>query len=74
LVNFEQPPSFNDTIGRGMINDISDYGRLCDEELAAADVAKSKDARIKHLEQAFRFAKKASTERAARVVSTRLSP
>jgi len=54
-----------------MINDISDYERLCDEQLAAADLALSKDARIEHLEQAFRFAKKASTERAARVVSER---
>jgi len=56
-----------------MINDISEYERLCDEELAAADHAKCKDARIEHLEQAFRFAMKASTERADRVVSTHLS-
>ena len=56
-----------------MINDISDYERLCDEELAAADQAECKDARIEHLEQAFRFAKKASTERAARVASAHLS-
>jgi hypothetical protein len=52
-----------------MINDISDYERLCDEELAAAE----KDARIEHLEQDFRFAKKASTERAARVASAHLT-
>ena len=56
-----------------MINDISDYGRLCDEELVAADLAESKDARIEHLEHAFRFAKKASTERAAHVVSIHLT-
>jgi len=56
-----------------MINDISEYERLCDEELAAADHAKCKDARIEHLEQAFRFAMKASTERADRVVSAHLS-
>jgi hypothetical protein len=56
-----------------MNNDISDYERFCDEELAAADLAESKDARIAHLEQAFRFAKKASTERAALVVSAHLS-
>jgi hypothetical protein len=56
-----------------MNNDISDNERLCDEELVAADLADSKDARIAHLEQAFRFAKKASTERAALVVSARLS-
>jgi hypothetical protein len=55
-----------------MDNDISDYERLCDDELAAADLAESKDARIEHLERAFRFAKKASTERAARVVSGHL--
>jgi LPS O-antigen subunit length determinant protein (WzzB/FepE family) len=56
-----------------MDNDISDYERLCDEELAAADLAERQDVRIEHLEQAFRFAKKASTERAARVVSAHLS-
>jgi hypothetical protein len=73
LVNFEQPPSFNTSIGRRMINDISDYGRRCDEELAAADLAESKAARIENLEQAFRFAKKASPKRAAHVVSPHLS-
>jgi hypothetical protein len=56
-----------------MDNDISDYERLCDEELAAADQAERQDVRIEHLEQAFRFAKKASTERAACVVSAHLS-
>jgi hypothetical protein len=56
-----------------MDNDISDYERLCDEELAAADRAERKDARIEHLEQAFLFAKKASTERAARVASAHLT-
>lgn len=35
------------------------YARLCDEELAAADMAPTKDARIAHLEQAFRFAQRA---------------
>jgi len=45
-----------------MGNSTVDYGRLCDEELAAADVADGKDARIKHLEQAFRFAQQASKE------------
>ena len=46
-----------------MIDEICDYGRLCelcDEHLAAADLAKGKDARIEHLENAFRFAQKAS--------------
>ena len=52
-----------------MINEISDYERLCDKELAAADQAECNDARIEHLEQAFRFAMKASNERAARGVS-----
>jgi hypothetical protein len=56
-----------------MINDVSDYGRLCDEALAAADLAESNDARIERLERAFRFANKASTERAARDVSKQLS-
>lgn len=56
-----------------MANEISDYEHLCDEELAAADQAECKDARIEHLEQAFRFAKKASTERAARIVSAHVS-
>jgi hypothetical protein len=49
-----------------MNNDTLEYGRLCglcDEELAAADEADSKDALIKHLEQAFRFAQEASKER-----------
>jgi len=73
MVNLEQPHSFSGPNGRGMINDISDYERLCDDELAAADGAENKDVRIEHLEQAFRFAKKASTERAARVVSAPLS-
>ena len=56
-----------------MDNDISEYERLCDDELAAADLTESKDTRIEHLERAFRFAKKASAERAARVVSGDLS-
>jgi hypothetical protein len=73
LVNFEQPLLFTATIGLRMTNDISDYERLCDEELASADQAESKDARIEHLERAFRFAMEASTERAARVVSAHLS-
>jgi hypothetical protein len=38
---------------------------LCDEELAAADRTNNKDAQIEHLEQAFRFAQKAS-DRATR--------
>jgi len=73
LVNFEHSPTLNATIGHRMINDISDYERLCDEELAAADQATCKDARIEHLEQAFLFAKKASTERVARVVSAHVN-
>jgi len=73
MVNFEQPHSFSGPNRPRMNNDISDYERLCDEELAAADQAECKDARIEHLEQAFRFAKKAFTEREARVVSARLS-
>jgi hypothetical protein len=56
-----------------MDNDISDYERLCDEELAAADQAEGKYARIERLGQAYRFAKKASTERAARVGRAHLS-
>jgi hypothetical protein len=39
------------------------YERLCDEELAAAELAATKDARIAHLEQAFRFAQRAVTSR-----------
>jgi len=74
LVNFEQPPSFNTPIARRMINDISDYERLCDAELVAAGLAECKDSRIDHLEQAFRFAKKASTEKAAHLVSAQLNP
>ncbi len=73
MVNFEQPHSLLGPNRHRMNNDISDYERLCDEELAAADLADSKDARIAHLEQAFRFAKKASTERAALVVSAHAS-
>jgi hypothetical protein len=48
-----------------MIDD-SDYARLCelcDEKLAAATDAETKDARIKHLEQAFRFAQRASRKK-----------
>lgn len=59
MVNFDQPHSLLGPNRHRMNNDISDYERLCDEELAAADLADSKDARIAHLEQAFRFAKKA---------------
>jgi hypothetical protein len=73
LVNFEQSLTVQRHYGHRMIDDISDYERLCDEELAAADQATCKDALIEHLEQAFRFAKKASTERVARVVSARVS-
>ncbi len=76
MVNFEQPHSLLGPNRHRMNNDISDYERLCDEELAAADLADladRKDARIAHLEQAFRFAKKASTERAALVVSAHAS-
>jgi len=49
-----------------MIDDLCDYERLCelcDEELAAADNAESREARIEHLEHAFRFAQKASFEK-----------
>jgi hypothetical protein len=49
-----------------MNDDSADYGRfceLCDDELAAADHADSNDERVKHLEQAFRFAQRASEER-----------
>jgi len=49
-----------------MNNGTCDYERLCelcDEELAAADQAEGKDARMEHLEQAFRFAQRASRER-----------
>jgi hypothetical protein len=73
MVNFEQPHLLPGPNRRRMDNDISDYERLCDEELAAADQAECKDARIGHLEQAFRFAKKASTKRAAHVASADLS-
>jgi len=69
MVNFEQPPLFTATIGHWMTNDTCDYERLCDEELTAADQATCKDARIEHLERAFRFAKRASGERVDRVVS-----
>ena len=73
MVNFEQPRSLCGPNQPRMDNDISDYERLCDEELAAADRAEGKDARIEHLEQAYRFAKEASTERAARMGSAHLS-
>lgn len=73
MVNFEQPHSLLGPNGHRMNKDIFDYERLCDEELAAADLAESKDARIEHLEHAFRFAKKASTERGALVVSAQPS-
>jgi hypothetical protein len=56
-----------------MDNVISDYEHLCDEELAAADQAEGKDARIEHLEQAYRLARKASVERAARAASAYLN-
>ena len=73
MVNFEQRLFSDAASDLRMANEISDYEHLCDEELAAADQAECKDARIEHLEQAFRFAKKASTERAARIVSAHVS-
>lgn len=63
MVNFEQPPRICASIRRRMIDDISGYTRLCelcDEELAAATDAETNDARIGHLEQAFRLAQRAS--------------
>jgi len=51
-----------------MASEPTEYERLChlcDEELAAANRMKNNDARIEHLEQAFRFAQKAS-DRATR--------
>ena len=56
-----------------MNHDSAGYDRLCelcDDELAAADQADSNDARIEHLEQAFRFAQRASKEGAARPTLT----
>ena len=38
------------------------YERLCDEQLAAAEGAMTKDGRIAHLEQAYRFAREALKE------------
>jgi hypothetical protein len=57
-----------------MIDDISGYARLCqlcDDELAAADEAEGNDARIEHLEQAFRFAQRASRKMGGTVGSER---
>jgi hypothetical protein len=57
-----------------MHDDTCEYERLCelcDEQLAAADEAQSKDARLGHLEQAFRFAQKASRERGGSLGSER---
>jgi hypothetical protein len=50
-----------------MASEPTEYERLChlcDEELAAANRTKNNDARIEHLEQAFRFAQRASERRA----------
>ena len=39
------------------------YAKLSDEELAAADMAATREQRIAHLENAFRFAQVACAER-----------
>jgi len=57
-----------------MPNDISDYARLCelcDDELEAAREAESDEARIGHLEQAFRFANRASRTKGGTLGSER---
>ena len=49
-----------------MSNDLLNYLQLCglcDQELAAADQADGKRALIEHLEQALRFAQRASARR-----------
>lgn len=43
--------------------DEAKFARLCDEQLAAADNAATKDERIAHLELAFRFAQQAMKAR-----------
>jgi len=48
---------------RFVSRDESRYARLCEEQLAAADIAATKDARIAHLEQAFLFAQRAAKAR-----------
>jgi hypothetical protein len=49
-----------------MTNECSDYERLCDlcdMELAAAESSGAQDVRVRHLEQALRYAQKATKER-----------
>jgi hypothetical protein len=43
---------------------LSDYVALSNAELEAADLAPTRDARIAHLEQAYRYARLAVEERA----------